>query len=586
MKSINNIYHSLEELRTNLDLSNLDPRKTLVQVFSGLVDLSSLQEIQEIFKQKNPNINFLGTSTAGEIVNAKCHEHSIVVSITTFDHTFVEIKAFCAEDEFSLGQDIAQNFFKQNTKACIMFFESLNTNCSDILDGLSKANKLVPIAGGLAGDYASFVQTYIFDNEKIYSKGCLAAILNSDVLSAVSGYQLNWEPIGKIMEVTKVDKKRLYEIDDLNIKDLYLKYYGEDIAKQLPFITEEFPLFEIRDDKREMFHFFTKLFAQDGSVLTIANLKKGDKVKLSFGNAFSVLNKTIENLKQIEANKEDVVFIYNCASRKQFLADDANLELEPFKTFKTSVGFYCHGELCSSDVGAFVLNMSMTYLILNENSLPIKMKNDTKLQYKFTDSKRYAYAKALVNLTNQIINELQDAKEKLRNQANKDYLTGLYNRRYLDKVAKELMVKCKQNKKGMNIIVLDIDNFKLINDTYGHLVGDEVIKTLANILQENTRKNDVVLRLGGEEFGVLLPCSTSEETFGTAEKLRKLIASSKVDANHTYINFTVSLGVDNINFDKDISVYQALDRADSALYDAKRSGKNCTILYKEKEVHS
>ncbi len=581
MKSTNYIYHSLEELQENLDLSNLNSQKTLIQIFSGLIEYVQVEKIQAIFNAKNPNVNFLGVTTAGEILDATAHRHSIVVSITEFEHTFVNIHTFYQEkNDFILGQTIANTVFMDNTKACILFMESLNTNCSDVLSGLSSINSDIPMAGGLAGDYGLLKHPYIFDNQQIYDRGCIVASLNSDVLHVQSSYQLNWEPIGKVMEVTKVDKKRLYEIDNLSIRDLYIKYFGKEVANKLPFIAEEFPLFEVRDNKREMFHFFTKFFDEDGSVLTVVNLKKGDKVQLSFGNAFFILNKTIENLKQIDVNENDVLFIYNCAARKRFLDKDINLELEPFKRFATSSGFYCHGEICSSPKEAFILNMSLTYLILNETCCKNPLRTEEEIQYTFTDNKRYFYTKALVNLTNQIINELELAKTELHNQANRDYLTGLYNRRYLDKVVQELMVICQQEQQNIHIITLDIDNFKRVNDTYGHAIGDEVIKTLAMILKRYTRKNDVIFRLGGEEFGVLLSCATDKETFQVAEKLRKIIASTKVYVNKDeYIHFTISLGIDKVNFDNDISIYQALDRADIALYEAKRSGKNCTVVY-------
>ncbi len=581
MKSINYVYHSLEELQKNLDLSNLNPQKTLIQVFSGLIEYPQVEQIQAIFNDKNPNINFLGVTTAGEILDAKAYRHSVVVSITEFEHTFVNIHTFYQEkDDFTLGKKVANTAFIDNTKACIIFMESLNTNCSDILNGLNSINSNIAMAGGLAGDYGKLKNPYIFDNQQIYDRGCIVATLNSDVLQVQANYQLNWEPIGKVMEVTKVDKKCLYEVDNLSIKELYSKYYGEEVANRLPSIAEEFPLFEVRDDKREMFHFFTKFFEDDGSVLTIANLKKGDKVQLSFGDAFLVLNKTLENLKQLEANEDDVLFIYNCAARKRFLEKDIDLELEPFQKFTTSSGFYCHGEVCSSSNEAFILNMSLTYLILNETCCNNSFKKEEKIEYKFTDNKRYFYTKALVNLTNQIINELETAQDELKNQAYKDYLTGLYNRRYLDKVVQKLMVKCQQEQHNIHIITLDIDNFKRINDTYGHAIGDEVIKTLATILKSYTRKSDVIFRLGGEEFGVLLSCATDEETFKVAEKLRNIISSTKVHVNKdVYIHFTISLGVDKVDFDTDISIYQALDRADMALYDAKRSGKNCTVVY-------
>jgi len=171
-----------------------------------------------------------------------------------------------------------------------------------------------------------------------------------------------------------------------------------------------------------------------------------------------------------------------------------------------------------------------------------------------------------LSLTNK---ELKLLQHKLVEQANRDPLTNLYNRRYIYDVASNLLNIAKREKTDVGIIMIDIDNFKQINDNYGHAVGDEVIKKLSNILTLNTRESDIIARFGGEEFVILLPHTDAEGSTKIASKLRKLVEKE---------NFTVSLGVDNILYeDKDID--ESLNRADKALYKAKEDGKNQVCVY-------
>ena len=126
--------------------------------------------------------------------------------------------------------------------------------------------------------------------------------------------------------------------------------------------------------------------------------------------------------------------------------------------------------------------------------------------------------------------------------------------------------------------MLDIDKFKNINDTYGHSVGDDVIKILSNLLMETARESDTVSRFGGEEFALLLPFTDKNAAFKIAEKLRTTVENKKINiGDDRTIQFTISLGVDFIlNTDENIS--QSLNRADGALYIAKESGRNKVVV--------
>lgn len=169
--------------------------------------------------------------------------------------------------------------------------------------------------------------------------------------------------------------------------------------------------------------------------------------------------------------------------------------------------------------------------------------------------------------------KLEDIQHKLIEQANCDPMTNLYNRRYFNDISKNLISISKREKTDLSVMIMDIDNFKNINDTYGHDIGDKVIIFVANTLLETARQSDVSVRFGGEEFVILLPNTSYKSAQILAEKIRKNIEEAQMDINNNILTFTLSIGISQVNLD-DLMIEDTLKRADMALYDAKSSGKN------------
>ena len=582
MKVINNNYSSIKDLEQNLDLSQLDSNKTLVQVFSGFILENEVKQIQSILTEKNDGIVFIGSTTAGEIYEGRAYENSINVSIVAFDETTVHAGHFVDEDDYEIGKQIAKSLFCKNTKATILFIDGINTNSNDVIDGISSIDSSIPLAGGIAGDNGYVAKTFIFDNNGVYSKGSVAVALNSDTLNVFTEYELNWQAIGHTMTVTKANKNRLYEIDSMSASDIYKKYLGEKIGSNLPYSATEFPLLKIEDDGQEVCRVFTHQF-EDGSLMTVGNLEVGDKVRLSFGNVDLILNHTKDKIKKYSSFQPEVMFIYSCAARKVFLQSGIMTELDPLNKIAPNIGFFTYGEIYHHDKINSLLSVSLTMLALSEKddeniSANESQFNSDEYEKNFIAKKHYLVLDALTNLSNTVIKELEEAKQQLKEQANRDYLTGLYNRRYFNEVAQDLINISKRKKEVFAVIMIDIDKFKNVNDTYGHSVGDEVIKTLSKTILETVRESDVVSRYGGEEFALLLPFTEKEGAFKIAEKIRQNVEDKKITFDDgKVIQFTVSLGVDFIR-SSDENIEESLSRADSALYIAKGSGRNKVIV--------
>jgi diguanylate cyclase (GGDEF)-like protein len=174
---------------------------------------------------------------------------------------------------------------------------------------------------------------------------------------------------------------------------------------------------------------------------------------------------------------------------------------------------------------------------------------------------------------------LKQQHDQLVGMATHDQLTGLYNRHYLNDALSKKVAYAKRHGEPLSVIIVDIDHFKSVNDTFGHLTGDQILKAVGSAMQSSARKEDIAARFGGEEFIVLLDNCTAHDAQVKAEHLR-----SQIEALHPEgVAVTASFGVAQLQ--QDAQRYEdLLKNADTALYIAKEEGRNRVVAYEEKAL--
>jgi len=190
---------------------------------------------------------------------------------------------------------------------------------------------------------------------------------------------------------------------------------------------------------------------------------------------------------------------------------------------------------------------------------------------------RYKGKKAVV-ITSSNVTKYKKHQMEIEEMAVRDQLTGLYNRYKFTEYAELFTHQFKRNQMDVSLLICDIDHFKRVNDTHGHLAGDAVLKQIANILQENTRESDIVARWGGEEFAVLLPMTDKQKAYAVAKKITQQLAA------RTFPNIgkvTLSCGVAQLQEEDTLSSW--FMRADEALYKAKEDGRNKVVVAASKK---
>jgi len=177
---------------------------------------------------------------------------------------------------------------------------------------------------------------------------------------------------------------------------------------------------------------------------------------------------------------------------------------------------------------------------------------------------------------------LEETNSLLESLSTTDSLTGISNRRNFDiKLAREYS-RAVRYKSLLSCIIFDIDLFKQVNDTYGHLYGDEVLRMIGQTLSKHLRAHDIFARYGGEEFVVLLPEANLQHAHKVSEKLRLLISGNVIEKDDVRTKVTVSLGVAEFDPKTMSSGNDLVSAADDALYQAKRTGRNKTVIYSNK----
>jgi diguanylate cyclase (GGDEF)-like protein len=201
--------------------------------------------------------------------------------------------------------------------------------------------------------------------------------------------------------------------------------------------------------------------------------------------------------------------------------------------------------------------------IINNNDMAKRVSLKTKI----------LEVKNIENYFNKMLDSIQDYYEKLQELSDKDYLTGLYNRRKFEEFLGYEIKRSVRHNDCFSILMIDLDNFKYINDTYGHAAGDLVLKEVTQVFGSNLRNADILARLGGDEFAVILPQTTYENGYAVVEKLRSRLEATPISLMFDQITLTASFGIAEYP-EQGETIESLLTGSDLAMYKAKRAGKN------------
>ena len=352
-----------------LQASQLTHLKTsqnlLIQVFTALHDdLPHLQQLLDTIHQELPFATVIGATTDGEIESGNVYTNSTVIAFSSFEVTQLSSTLVEGTQETDLAQQLVKNILTESTKLIITFSNG-TSNGEAYLSGIHAIAPDTPVAGGMAGDNATFKQTYVIHGRNIIANGAVGVSLNSDQLQVETNYSFEWQPLGKAMTVTKVKQNRVYEIDHMPATKAYGKYLGKEIEDALPNIGIEFPLLLQRNG-----HFYARAAVgkfDDGSLVFAGNLNLGDKVSLGFADINQVLHNSLQKVQKYTQKNIETFFLYSCMARRRFMSDIIHTEIEPYAEIAPTAGFFTYGEFYHHKGENYLFNETLTFVALSEN---------------------------------------------------------------------------------------------------------------------------------------------------------------------------------------------------------------------------
>jgi len=225
-----------------------------------------------------------------------------------------------------------------------------------------------------------------------------------------------------------------------------------------------------------------------------------------------------------------------------------------------AVLYYKLNSLLVQPIKQFIL---MIQDIISNNDMAKRISLNTKI----------LEVKNIENYFNKMLDSIQDYYEKLQELSDRDYLTGLYNRRKFEEFLSYEVKRSLRHRHKFTVLMIDLDNFKYINDTYGHASGDLVLKEVTDIFGSKLRNADIIARIGGDEFAVILPETSYENGYAVVEKLRASLEATPISLMFDQVSLTASFGIAEYP-EQGENIESLLTGSDLAMYKAKRAGKN------------
>ncbi len=563
-QSLDSVFIQLEKNKSYLDATS-----KLLQIYTTNIPDDEIEDLLFKLKKKDPDLKIVG-STAFETIGSgkRCYD-STVLSFSFFSESEVEVLEYDVNDktiELVESEVNKRVNTAENIAGILVFVSVVSDGLSRIIDSISSED--YPVFGARAGGNLTYMPK-VFAN-KVYNSGIVIVILKGSNLHIKADYCLGWKPIGKEMEITKTKGNYcVEEIDGLPAVQIYKKYLNVEPDENFTPNILEFPFIFNRNGQEISRSPYT--YDESGRLYFNADIIKGERVKLSYGNRIHVLNDSYELSQNLTDFQPEAIIMIACINRLSLLKEDMSQEIEYFRQITNNTnGLFAFSEIVSKGLSCGIMHSSLVAVALREGRA-IK-ENAHGYTNKVSGSKESGsipFAERMLFFLEATTADLEETNLKLKEMATTDQLTDINNRRKLEEIFNYECRKREDDNHPISIIVFDIDYFKKVNDVYGHETGDNVLKDIGRLLKKYTRKGDSVGRWGGEEFLAVLPNTNLKEAIDIANRVRQGVSSYNFKEAG---QITISGGVAQHNQGE--SMADVFIRADQNLYKAKENGRN------------
>lgn len=579
MKQYSYVFHAADDLMKSLavlehQMAEFQKDKVLFELFSYTVDNAFNQQVIAEICQKFSGAQIIGTSTSGEIADDHIYENTVVLTVLCFQDAYCSVIGIdCQKDaETAAGQTLRDQIMMRNdVKGVEILADMKNMNNAVFFAQLDSLPAEINIFGGGSDAYDNSKNIVVFDQDHFYHDGAVAAVFCGSNLQIQTTYSLGWKSLGREMEITSVspDGMILQTIDHMPPTEMYHRYLNLRTDQDFHETVDKFPIMLQRNG-----HDMARVPIsnnEDGSIVLGADVKIGEKMKLGYGDPSMLMEQAQHSADELAVMSPQGILLFSCITRKAFLKDYASSDAAPFAHVSPVTGFYTYGEIMRISGRVETMNCTLVCVGIREGitSVPKQLQASSQTQKL---SGYMSVIDRLINFVEATTADLEEANRQLQYYAAHDRLTGMLNRGEIESRMKSVMSAVSRSIYTASVLMFDIDDFKMVNDTYGHDAGDSVLRDISEILKNVTRTYDSIGRWGGEEFLVVMPAAAVDDAVFIAERIRNAI---DCHAFAPEIHATISLGVTQIiPGEEEIELYQ---RVDAALYEAKHQGKNRTV---------
>lgn len=551
-------------------------RPLLVQAYVSEHPQTWILSLQRVLQRCLPQAILAGMTSHGQIAHDVIKQQGMSVFITQFTQSFCQQVLLPADADEENKLAVLQDLLQPNTKVLIIHSSDLQSRHANLLPLISQIAPDVVVSGAVAQPIGADLYSCVFTQQQVHEDAFLLTALNGQHLIAHSVLKQNWFAIGKPLQVSAAKDFLVHTIDGLSVVELYKRYLGPGVANHLPAASSMFPLL-FDDGVHQTTAFVLKTLA-DGSAVFNRKIANGQQVRLAFANMNSLLDNSY--LYQAGPLTAEQVFVFSCCVRLDLLKDNIVEEISPLAAKLPVCGGFGFGEMAMDGQGkAGLFSHSMSLLFLGEQADTISFEQTIPEHAEPARQGFELTTKELIsiysNLTRALMQDLKESNANLTHLTLTDHLTGIANRSMLDSELRKLRQLYQRYQRPLSILLLDLDHFKRVNDTFGHLNGDKVLIATAKTLSEQVRETDIAGRWGGEEFLVICPDTPLAEAYQLAERLRLTIAALHIRSNEGTINVTTSIGVAALSGQMNID--ELLRVADVHLYQAKTQGRNQVV---------
>ena len=522
--------------------------------------------IRELF----PDARILAHTCVLKMADLRLDTDGVMLTFTAFEASQVEFVTVEGNTSDTATKEHFVHFVgaRPHTKVIEFFVVGLMDQINDLFEGFSAIDERIDVFGAFVDAAPMEAHGYIIADGVAMQLGMLAVVFHGKTLDVHVVRNFGWNSLGREIVATRVEGCTIKELDgDVPLK-IYERYFGIKGDGDFSSDAALFPLCFEEEDGSISARVPIKIEEGSGELTFGIPMEQGTKFRLAYGDPYGILSKATENSREMTAFSPQVIFGTSCVGHYLLLGDDVVTEMTPCSGFPASTVFV-FGEV--RRVGRRISTANLNVLLVGMKEDPGYVKN-IKLQTKRVahlsyNRKMLAFMSHFIRVSEE---ELFTANQRLSHLASRDALTNLLNRREMERLLKAAVVRSQENKTPLSVILMDIDHFKGVNDTYGHDMGDKVILSVADAISHTIRGSDAGCRWGGDEFFIILEGAPLSVAGRVGERIRRTVESSEMPFAQ---NVTVSVGAATFDPEKDNEL-QLFKNADDALYLAKKAGRN------------